>query len=207
MGKKTGNTKIILSFVLSLVLFCVHLGSKSEQKELTSEEKKIVKKYNDNNYPGLVSLKTLQIEKEIFIRTNEIRNKLDIKPLRRDLVLDEISRKHSADMVKRNFFSHINPDGKNPTGRAERAGVKVIRTLKDNSEIFEIPENIGKMPTGLVLYRGFVEDTPEEIAKALIKSWMVRPGHRANILRYYSINIGVGVVYDGKFYFATQNFH
>ena len=215
MENKIRNSKITHIIVLITILFCVQHISQAEQKKITSEkwkqgltqeEKNLINKYNDNNYPKLVTLKTLQIEKEIFRRTNEIRNKFDQKPLQRGLLLDEIARKHSVDMVKRNFFSHINPDGKNPTGRAKDKGFRTKRFLKDREYITEISENIGKMPTGIVLYRGYVEDTPEEVAKALMKSWMVRPGHRGNILRYYSIKIGIGVTYDGKYYVATQNF-
>jgi uncharacterized protein YkwD len=155
----------------------------------------------------MLSEKTRMIETHILILTNRTREERDLKPLKREGLLDQIARSHSLDMIERDFFDHVNPDGKDPTQRAKDRGYKLKKFLNDHTYIEQVGENIAKMPTGLVLYRGYVEDTPEEIAKALMKSWMARPGHRANILKYYYTHIGIGVAFDGKYYVATQNFH
>lgn len=154
-----------------------------------------------------ITEKTRLVEKEIFERTNKIRTESGKKQLNRYPLLDKVALEHSLDMIRRDFFAHVNPDGLTPTDRAKAAGYKPKRSLKDRTYITKVSENIGKMPTGMVLYRGHVEDTPESVAAALVKSWMARPGHRANILQYYSIRTGIGVAWDGKFYVATQLFH
>lgn len=71
---------------------------------------------------------------------------------------------------------------------------------------YGIAENLGKMPTGNVQGAGYVNDDADSIAKALVDGWMESPGHRENLLEpAYSV-IGVGVAYDGTYYYATQNF-
>ncbi len=167
----------------------------------------IIQNNSDPEYPEMISLKTIEIEKEIFKKTNETRKMSGMKSLKRNPQLDKVARNHSIDMIKSDFFSHINLYGQTPTDRAKAQGFKVGQPRKDRSIITDVAENIGKMPTGLVLYRGYVEDTPEAVAAALVKSWMARPGHRVNILRDFSLSIGIGVAFDGKFYVATQLFH
>lgn len=39
-----------------------------------------------------------------------------------DVALNGLAQGHSNDMVKRNFFDHINPDGLGPQQRATAAG-------------------------------------------------------------------------------------
>ncbi len=197
------------SAILIYIIFSINIlfGIDSTKHETNNSDKPIQSRFRDKNHPEIVTEKTLGIEKMIFVYTNKIREEYNLKSFKLDPMLSDIARFHSIDMVKRNYFSHINPEGKDPTDRAKAKGFKVKKFLNERTYIEEISENIGKMPTGLVLYRGYVEDTPEDVAKALMKSWMVRPGHRTNILMYFSTEIGVGVAYDGKYYVATQNFH
>ena len=68
-----------------------------------------------------------------------------------------IASAHSADMDSRNFFSHINPDGKGPFQRLQGSNVAFSA----------VAENIALGPkTGQEAY-----DT-----------WLRSPGHRRNIL-------------------------
>lgn len=41
-----------------------------------------------------------------------------------DVALNGIAQAHSVDMVNRNFFSHVNPDGLSPQQRATAAGFR-----------------------------------------------------------------------------------
>ena len=68
-------------------------------------------------------------------------------------------------------------------------------------------ENIFKYPKQYVPWLG--EDVPKEMARQLVDGWMDSPGHRANILRVASHQLGVGVYVNGRVYatvYATQNF-
>jgi uncharacterized protein YkwD len=90
------------------------------------------------------------------------------------------------DMISRQYFEHVSPDGKGPSYIIEQAGYKYI----------VVGENLAL---------GNFEDN-----EALIKAWMDSPGHRANILNNRFTEIGVAVgegTYNGKkTWFAVQEF-
>ncbi|MDD1655481.1 MAG: CAP domain-containing protein, partial [Methanomicrobiales archaeon] len=69
-----------------------------------------------------------------------------------------------------------------------------------------IGENINQMPTGNVIGYGVVNNDAESIGRATVTAFMNSPGHRANILKSQYSNLGVGVAYDGTYYYTTQNF-
>ncbi|MBM3235442.1 CAP domain-containing protein [Candidatus Poribacteria bacterium] len=96
--------------------------------------------------------------------------------LRQDLVL--VARKHSEDMRDRNFFAHVNPDGKDVSGRAKAAGI-VYDAIGENLAWSSIPATQQIDP---------LQDT--------VIGWMNSPGHRANILDnlgYTHTGIGIAI--------------
>ncbi|MGY1857073.1 CAP domain-containing protein [Modestobacter sp. SYSU DS0290] len=78
-----------------------------------------------------------------------------------------VARAHSEDMRDRGFFSHVDPDGRDPFARARAAGIQHARA-----------ENIAY-------------GQPD--AAAVMTAWMNSPGHRANILDCQLGTLGVGV--------------
>lgn len=68
----------------------------------------------------------------------------------------EVAQTHSSDMVRRNFFSHTNPDGLTPFQRLAGAGVKYSRAA----------ENIAY---------------GQQTGAAVFQSWLGSPGHRRNL--------------------------
>jgi uncharacterized protein YkwD len=70
--------------------------------------------------------------------------------------LADVAKNHSGDMVRRNFFSHTNPDGLSPFQRLERAGIKYSRAA----------ENIA---------------AGQQTGAAVFQSWLSSAGHRRNI--------------------------
>ncbi len=147
-----------------------------------------------------------ELEKAVFKYSNIERSKEGLNELKFDDKLGEIAQSHSKDMVQRNFFDHINPDSEDPTARASRMGFTKTKPLGGGSYSVGIAENIGMMPTGDVTGIGYVSNDVESLAKAQVKSWMRSPGHRANILDSQYSHLGVGVAYDGTYYYFTQNF-
>ena len=122
-----------------------------------------------------------QVEQDIFRLTNLERVKNGLVQLAWSDALASVARAHSQDMVSRNFFSHINPDGLDPYARMSRAGISYTAAA----------ENIAAAAT----------------ADLIVQSWMNSPGHRANILNPLFGKIGIGVVADSKYgIMATQNF-
>ena len=100
------------------------------------------------------------------------------------------ARAQSADMIRRNFFDHVNPSGESPSERIGRMHRRLIGTAGEN-----IWKGSGK---------AFVDDP--NIAEAIVQSWMHSPHHRENILRPAFTSLGVGVAIQGGEIRATQNF-
>jgi uncharacterized protein YkwD len=67
-----------------------------------------------------------------------------------------VAQAHSADMARRDFFDHINPDGKTPFDRLRRAGIPYAAAA----------ENVAYGTAS---------------AKRVLELWLKSSGHRANI--------------------------
>lgn len=96
-----------------------------------------------------------------------------------------VAKGHSTDMATRNFFDHINPDGKRSGERLNEGGV----------EWHACGENI---------VAGYYD--PYDIADG----WYNSSGHRKNILNSSYKYLGVGFAYNEKSdyrYYGTQNFY
>ncbi|WP_165988711.1 CAP domain-containing protein [Streptomyces sp. YIM 98790] len=117
---------------------------------------------------------------EVLRLVNEARAEAGCRPLVPDTGLAALARAFSQDMAARNFFSHVDPDGRTPWDRAEAQGIK----------------NLG----GENIARG------QQSAAAVMESWMNSEGHRANILNCDFTTLGVGVHLGPGGPWWTQNF-
>jgi uncharacterized protein YkwD len=117
----------------------------------------------DTNLSGL--------EQNILVASNRERHQTGQTPLLGNETLAEVAAAHSRDMVARRFFAHDNPDG---LGSAERTGL-YVRSL-----FGLVSENLAMM-----------SDRPN-LAEEFIQGWMHSPGHKANLLRPDSTDLGVG---------------
>ncbi|HOW04313.1 CAP domain-containing protein [Methanospirillum hungatei] len=149
-----------------------------------------------------------KIAEIILDLSNDERALRDLPSLTRDTALDVIALEHSKDMAQRGFFDHTNPDGEDPADRADRHHYDQSRTLPDGTSFYGIGENIVKIPVEKNVY-GFGEirnDDPYEIAQVAIESFMDSPPHKEALLLPAHEKIGIGVAFDGEYYYATQNF-
>ncbi len=130
------------------------------------------------------------VEGYIHDLTNAERQKHNKTPLNPEDRLSDIARSHSSDMIKRDFFDHMNPDGRAPGDRV---------ALFHRSLIGLSGENI---------WMGKGHDTADsrKLAEKIVEDWMNSPGHRANILRDNYTHLGIGVSVKGDEIRATQNF-
>lgn len=120
-------------------------------------------------------------EQQVFDLVNQIREENGLSPFEYNETLAQVARAHSQDMIDRNFFDHINPDGDDPSDRVSAAGIRWSR----------VAENIAAG-----------QRTPEQV----VDSWMNSPGHRANILGQCQ-ELGVGLALGGSYgYYWTQCF-
>lgn len=133
------------------------------------------------NYKPQVLAVDEKSESEMFALVNQERVKRGIKPLVWDLQITLVARRHSRDMWERGYFSHINPDGKDPFDR-----------MREGSIHFNAAgENLALAPTLSLAHSGLMNSE----------------GHRKNILESSYGRIGIGVI-DGGIYgeMITQNF-
>jgi cysteine-rich secretory family protein/TerD domain-containing protein len=111
---------------------------------------------------------------EVVERTNAERARHGLAPLTTDARLGAAAQAHSADMVRRGFFAHENPDGKQVWDRAVAAGYAYRK----------VAENIA---------------AGQRTAEEVVRGWMESPGHRANILDRDLSQIGVGRAEGGSY--------
>ena len=107
-------------------------------------------------------------EREIFSLINQERAENGLPPLLWDAGAANVARAHSLDMVQKNYFSHINLEGRRPSDRMRAAGIAFTY----------IAENIA---------RGF------RTSETAVAAWMASPSHRAAILSEQPERMGVGV--------------
>jgi uncharacterized protein YkwD len=109
---------------------------------------------------------------------NEERAQAGIGPLRPEGRLEAAAQRYAADMVKRDFFDHVDPGGLDPQDRILMAGY---------------PSNNAWTGENLAWGNGS-EAAPAEI----VDTWMHSPGHRDNILRAQFVEIGIGVEFAAR---------
>ncbi len=131
-----------------------------------------------------------EIERLVLELVNENRRRAGRTNLAPDDTLRDSARRHSDDMLLRNFFEHVNPDGAAPADRIARLHRRLVGLTGEN------------------IWMGSGQDAARqrELAAEIVRDWMGSPGHRENILRPEYTHVGVGVAVKGGEVRATQNF-
>lgn len=112
----------------------------------------------------------------VLCLVNSERGRYGLAPLRASRVLGRAAERHSRDMVTRQYFSHVSPNGANVRERARRAGY--VRKRRSG----KVGETIAWGTDRLA--------TPAE----LVRSFMNSDGHRRTLLDDRYRDIGVGLV-------------
>ncbi|MEA2472607.1 MAG: hypothetical protein QOE06_522 [Thermoleophilaceae bacterium] len=107
---------------------------------------------------------------------NAERHARGLPALRPNRALRRAALRQSADMVRRRFFEHVNPDGLDSHARIVAAGYRL------RAGGFATGENLATGASGA--------DSPAVI----VRGWMHSPGHRHNILRPGFEEVGIGIV-------------
>lgn len=143
---------------------------------------------NAGSIPGTISITvapagtfTEQVEAAIVKYTNQERSNTGQPALTRSPILSALARSHSQDMMARNFWGHINPDGLDPFERMNAGGYLYWCAA----------ENIGYTSSFIP------SSNPDEVGRYFVQEmWMKSTGHRANILNSCVTEIGVGIAYE-----------
>ena len=178
-------------------------------KDISEIPKKIQENNPLNKKPEIDKIK---LELQIHHLTNQHRVENGLKQLSWDDELTAIARNHSQDMALRDYFSHDNPRGQDPTDRATSQGYRCEKMV-GNLIYYGVAENIFQNNLyDAVWYTNGIPmsydwNTLDEIAQSTVNGWMDSLGHRQNILTktYDSEGIGVAIAEDDKVY-ITQNF-
>ncbi len=108
-----------------------------------------------------------------------------IGPMELDATLCAVARAKAADMARRRYYAHVNPDGHGPNWLVRAAG-------------YPLPDWWGTDPAA-----NYIEslDASEPTAGEAWNAWMGSPGHKAHILAstaFYrdQTSFGVGYYYD-----------
>ena len=111
-------------------------------------------------------------EQRAFELLNADRRANGLPKLKLNGVLVVLAENYGKDMIKRNYFSHYNPEGQSPFDRMRGYGISYRYA----------GENLA------------VNNSVEGAQRALMNS----PGHRANILNSHYTEVGIGVSYDSR---------
>jgi uncharacterized protein YkwD len=142
----------------------------------------------------------------IFEQVNAARETEGIPPLQWDDHLSAIAQAYTDRMVAQKFFSHYDPDGHDQSYRAGAAGYHAVKEIEGGQRL-GVAENIAYIGTGNVARFGYVNPTsPLSIATGIMQGWMKSKGHRANILDPLSDRTGIGLSYNGEYWYAAQEF-
>lgn len=126
------------------------------------------------------------LELRAFELINERRRAEGLPALAWDGDLAHMARQHSDDMARREFFNHVDPDGRDMSERACALGVAGWSAMGEN----------------IAYNQGF--DDPAAFA---VERWLGSTKHRDNVLRtaYTHTAVGAARGADGRLYF-TQVF-
>jgi uncharacterized protein YkwD len=159
---------------------------------------------------GKPEINVNELEKEIHNFVNIERTNNGLSQLNWDDRLADIARRHSQDMSNRNFFDHTNPDGQDPTARANAAGYSCYKgyggyyTVGVAENLFQ--NNLYDSVTyvnGIPIYSW---NSQNELASSTVSGWMSSFGHRQNILTSTYDREGIGVAIATEKVYITQVF-
>lgn len=143
----------------------------------------------EGRHSSSATIITLQaVEEAVFAMTNEIRQQHGLPPLQKGETFRLMARDFSTDMLRRNYFSHTDPDGRSMTSRVP------------------MPRGVQLMGENIWTGNGYDITQTKRLAQMIMVSWMNSSGHRANILKKGYTHLGVGVTARGQEIRATQLF-
>lgn len=128
-------------------------------------------------FKNSLNIKTSRTELLAYI--NESRKEHGLSPVTLSEDLSKIAQSHSEDMVKNNFFSHINKSGESPNDRRLKAGI-----------FTPVSENIAKDTSVKFAHMGLMRSA----------------SHRMNILGKGWTQVGLGITEKDGYLFITEEF-
>lgn len=138
----------------------------------------------------LLATKLLELREYSLDLVNSARADEGLPPLALDQTLNRSAEAHAEDMLERDYFSHVSPEGDDVMDRYLAAGGSHWRL---------VTENIGQCAN-------CAAPVSESDIERQHENWMQSPEHRANILAIGLDSYGFGLAAEGGELYAVQNF-
>ena len=122
-----------------------------------------------------LTAQNLTFEQEVVVLVNELRQEMNLPPLKVSPTLTKAARYHAKNMAENNYFSHTSENG---SGEEVCAPFSRIGAFYD---WIAAAENIAA---------GY--NSPESV----VQGWINSPGHYANLISPYVYEVGVGYWYQ-----------
>lgn len=124
----------------------------------------------------MVGATSLSVD-EVLVLTNKERTKRGLKTLATNQQLQAMAEAKAVDILAKQYFEHVSPEGKTLVDLAKEAGYGYV-LVGENLALGNFSSSV-----------------------AVVKGWMNSPGHRANILKTKFTEIGIATVtgtYKGR---------
>jgi uncharacterized protein YkwD len=140
---------------------------------------------------AVVDTATMQgIRDRALAMGNEARAEHGLGALQVGEALNKAAQEHAEDMLDRDYYSHISPDGQTVEDRYQEQG---------GSRWNRVAENIG-------ICKGCAPPPALETIERFQEGWMKSPDHRRNILMEGLETFGFGIAGDKDRLYAVQTF-
>lgn len=137
---------------------------------------------------GTPHAELVQIENEILLRVNQVRQENGLQPVEADPRLTAAAHFHSQEMLQAKILAH-------------NVGGPACTTLRGRLR----HEGVYALTFGENLFRSD-GNSRESVGSLAMESWMNSPTHRHNLLNRDFNRVGVGIARQGDDYFFTQVF-
>ena len=188
--RKKGNTRYIINSNDQYDILDINKNYVTVFYDIHGKNKvcgyQIISKNAEDTLNGIYPKDSDELRKSFEFQIKDLANTERSKDNLNTLLYSEqatiSSRKHSEDMMLKNYFDHINKENKSPFDRMKSEGIKYKNA----------GENIAAGQNSAIYAH---------------HAWMNSLGHRKNILGDYKY-IGVGVIFGGYYnIYYTQNFY
>ena len=137
-----------------------------------------------------------EIAREVYKKTNTLRSEKGLSVFVQTEDMNILSKLHTHNMIKHNFFDHKDHENASPSDRADALDFGWTG----------IAENIGRVPWFENVTNCGDTRSAKTIVNCMMKGWENSPGHYANLVGdFQQIGIGVEFTKDSIVYF-TQVF-
>lgn len=147
----------------------------------------------------------------IHQEVNLARSRAGLPPLAWQAELATVAQAHSADMVRRDYFAHTDPDGDSMGERYLQAGyechVQVGQEIHLGAENIALHALFSRMLIGSDGKRRYEWLDDAALARKVVDAWMQSEGHRRNLLAPQWRVEGIGLAFNDAWdVLITQNF-